>query len=250
MLQDSYLLQRLDAPLPHRLNGIPAHRVFGGGMLGLSKQAWDILDPICTVAYMGASEYEWGALPKALHTVGEYANEDKLTTFSFVLSPGERTLNCFRRWNWSRKKGPFPPAQYVTVFGLCHRDRVEEVRQRVEDLCRNSDKHHCKCRHNIDSALDPLEDHHDRTKGWVDLDNHFLFFCDETMWRGFCTIFGAEPCEVPKMPEVVDYSTMKKPELISLAVSLGITRNKTNAGKMSKAQLVSVLTQAQPEVTP
>jgi len=26
--------------------------------------------------------------------------------------------------------------------------------------------------------------------GWIDIDNNFMFFTDEKMWRGVCNLFG------------------------------------------------------------
>lgn len=244
MLRDSYLLQRLEAPLPHKaLAGeVLSHHIFGGGMLGFSKAAWGVLDPICTVAYMGAAEYEFGTLPSSFSRIGDMAKEGLLTTFAFVLSPAERTLNWQRKSRWDKNKAKFPPAQYVTIYGLCSKNQVAEIRERVESLCRNADKHRSKGEHNIDSSLDPLSDYQKRTLGWLDVDNSFLFFRDETMWRGFCLLFGVtELCDIPSTPTVVNYGAMKKDELVRAAVSLGVTRTKSDATKLSKKDLVSLL---------
>jgi hypothetical protein len=98
------------------------------------------------------------------------------------------------------------------------------------------------------TSLDPLSGSSvdsDPPVGWIELDNGFMFFSDETMWRSFSGLFGAEPCDVPEAPEVTDYTGMKKPELVNVAVSLGMFRTKTAARKTPKPELLRLLSEAQ-----
>lgn len=48
-------------------------------------------------------------------------------------------------------------------------------------------------RANLSDVLrpDPTPDRYERrTAGWLELDNGFLFFTDESMWRATCDLFG------------------------------------------------------------
>jgi len=68
-LNRTWLLQRLKKSRYNPDSKSPlakAHRVFGGGMLGLNEKQWDLLDPIFEIDYMGAAEFEFGTIPKCL----------------------------------------------------------------------------------------------------------------------------------------------------------------------------------------
>src|ERR1700753_1566668 len=66
-LQDSYLIQRLLAP--HKKEGLLSALgdafSFGGGYKngGLTQEGFDLIKSIMRFDYMGAAEYEFGALP-------------------------------------------------------------------------------------------------------------------------------------------------------------------------------------------
>lgn len=67
-MERSYLIQRLKDPyLGHEKNPFS----FGGGYKngGLADEAIDLLKDIFSFDYMGAAEFEFGALPKALNRI-------------------------------------------------------------------------------------------------------------------------------------------------------------------------------------
>ena len=76
-----------------------------------------------------------------------------------------------------------------------------------------------------------------------------MFFSDETMWCSFCEMFGAKPCDVPEMATVTDYTKMKKPELVAVAMSLGMFHTKTAARKTGKDELMFLLMDAQGQLS-
>lgn len=245
-LRDSYLCQRLKQPPIQNLGVLSvAHRVFGGGMLGLTDKAWDLLDQHCTIDYMGAAEYEFGELPKLLGAVAAEADKGNLVSFAFLVGPHERKLNWERQYR--ARKRVFPPARVATVFGICHKTVVGLVEERIRLLLQESKDTYVKGGGRFSSALDPVSewDVKDPVMGWIEMSNGFLFFCDETMWRGFCGLFGVEPCSVPEAPATVDYTKMKKPELVACAVRLGMVRTKTEARKIPKPELLKQLVDSQ-----
>lgn len=208
-------------------------------MLGLTTKAWDVLDELCTIEYMGAAEYEFGKLPKFLGGFLDVAEEKGLSTFSFVLGPNERELSFNRKHHNS--SAPLPPAQDVRLYGICVTDQVDLIVDRIRELAKDS----CRVKRGsgLSNALDPYDNDNPVT-GWVELSNGFLFFSDETMWRGFSDLFSVDTCEVPKTVAVtVDYTKMLKPDLVKAAVKLGMFRTKTAANKVGKAVLLSQLTQ-------
>ncbi len=247
-LRSTNLIQRLKGPRPYaNEEGIKPHHVFGGGLLGLSKDAWSVLDPICTIDYMGAAEYEFGTLPQCLNTLAQYAQEQKLRSFAFVVGPHERELNWSRKY--PKKGQAFPPAKYVGIYGIAVDYMLEEVQDRVRLLLSDSNSFHVKRGTDFTRALDPLSEYEARepTLGWFELNNHFLIFQDRTMWENFCALFEVQKCDLPAVPVTVDYTKMDKKALVATAVSLGMFRNKTHAGKVRKGDLIKALLDAQAE---
>lgn len=245
-MRETYLTQRLRTPRPRGQHGpmAKAHRVFGGGMLGLAGKAWDVLDEVCTLDYMGAAEYEFGVLPRTLSAILEEGHKGNLATFAFVLGPHERKLSWERQYK-SRDGKPFPPVGPVRLYGIAHKSVLNLVEERVRTLAK--DDPNIKRGSQLTNSLDPISPfvREDPVVGWIELDNGFLFFSDEVMWRSFCKMFGAEPCDVPKMPEVTDYTKMKKPELAAFAFRLGIFHTKTAAKKTPKPELLKLLMDSQ-----
>ena len=241
-LQSTHLVQRLLPPTKGRLGGpggIAPHRVFGGAMLGLSEKAWDVLDAVCTVDYMGAAEYEFGKLPTTLNAIVDLTKTGVLRSFAFTLAPHERKLSWDRTWHGTKR--PLPPAQTVTLFGFCKESDLPEVQDRIRALANEDKSFYVKGSTNLVSSLDLTSREADRTPcGWIELDNLFMFFSDRNMWEGFCQIFGVNPCSVPEIP-ILDYTKLGKPALCAVALSLGVVRTKTEATKLSKGDLLKRL---------
>jgi len=241
-LPDSYLVQRLAGPRKTTNPGaVQAHHVFGGGRLGLSPQAWQALDQVCTVDYMGAAEYEGGVLPNALNEIIRLRSV--ITSFVLTLAPHERELNWSRKY--PAKKGfPLPPAKTVQIFGFAPVTILDEVKDRVRLLC-SPNPPRTKRDSLISQNLDPIEAVREPVLGWIELNNGFMFFSDRKMWEGFCTIFQLEMCAVPPLPGPTNHFAMSKKDLVTTAVSLGVFRNKSLANKMSKDLLAQTLNQSQ-----
>ena len=83
-MKSSWLIQRLNKPYGENPFGLKDNPfAFGGGLVngGLSHEAMDILRGIFSFDYMGAAEFEFGAVPKALQTIA--ANAGNMIAFSF-----------------------------------------------------------------------------------------------------------------------------------------------------------------------
>ena len=70
-MKRTYLIQRLEKPRTLKIAGVELKDnpfSFGGGLRngGLSKDATDLLRPLFSFDYMGAAEFEFGAVPEAL----------------------------------------------------------------------------------------------------------------------------------------------------------------------------------------
>jgi hypothetical protein len=250
-----FLMQRLNAPRAHNMtDGVKLHHVFGGGLLGLSEDGWKVLDEVCTLAYMGSAEYEFGVLPKFLTSwVAGHAN---LRPFAFVLKPGDYKTAWGRDTRSSRKSAapPMPPLRSKVIYGLVRVSAgtgKKEV-QALETAFRAvaSGELYVKAGARIDAALDPERDRKppyalrdDGPQGWIALGHDAMFFCAESMFEGFASLFELDltDFEAPEVPALPDYATWAKPDLVHAAVASGICHTVTAARKQKKAALVEQL---------
>jgi hypothetical protein len=83
MRENPYLVQRLQRPYKGKEGGLikddPNIFSFGGGFKngGLSKQAMDIFKELFRFDYMGAAEFEFGAVPKAFQAIAQNAEKKR-----------------------------------------------------------------------------------------------------------------------------------------------------------------------------
>jgi hypothetical protein len=81
-MRDTYLVQRLTAKPKSEFHAA-ASKVFGGGMVGMSEEGWQIIHSICNLAYMGAAEYEFGVIPSCLSALA--IDSKKLAAFPLTI---------------------------------------------------------------------------------------------------------------------------------------------------------------------
>lgn len=183
-LRRSWLVQRLTQP-SHR-NGIFGKDTpfsFGGGLLngGLSSAAMELLRGIFAFDYMGAAEFEFGAVPEALEAM---AKAD-LVAFSFDISLSEVEAN------W-RDKSKTVPSGDATIYVLAPAEWVVEIERRIRAWAAGShdDELRLKESTRLSSALRPMEEWDRDTCGWLEISNGYMFFTDEAMWQKTCALFG------------------------------------------------------------
>lgn len=190
MKNDTYLIQRLDRPAGHLLGGVFKDNPFsfGGGLKngGLSDEAMDLLRDVFSFDYMGAAEYEFGAVPKAIQRVAENAAD--YTAFSFIIP----LKNVAKNWRDTRTTEPEDDGE---VFVICAESDVTEVKKLILDLA--AEKHDVRNVRDatfLARALRPPEDERWGTTvcGWLELDNGFFFFTDREMWEKTAKLFAVE----------------------------------------------------------
>ena len=167
-MRPSWLVQRLMAPLGGAARGKLTGMAFGGGVRngGLSEEALSLLAPLMSFDYMGAAEYEWGAVPKALQ---------KMARAELVSSA---TINV---------KGQ-PPIYLVSA--AAHK---EEAQARVTQWATGGGDDGLRDPTRLRATLRAMEAGEDVTRrpiGWLELDNGFFFAVDEAMWVGVCQLYG------------------------------------------------------------
>jgi len=147
------LWQRLEAPLPNANEpGTKPHHVFGGAMLGLKPEGWAAIDPLFTVAYMGAAEYEFGELPKTLQRV--YQN----------------TADYHKHHD--EKAG---------IFYICQDEHLKELQDCVKKAAKG------KLLVKNDANFDNPD-----VIGWIDINRRAFIFKDKEACEKTCEMFGVK----------------------------------------------------------
>ncbi len=179
-MQTTWLVQRLRKPRGHD-NPFS----FGGGLKngGLSDEAMGLLRGIFSFDYMGAAEFEFGAVPAALRKIAK----SNLSAFSFAVPLSEVPKG------WRDKSGTQPKGT-ATVYVLCPAEFAEQITARINEWARDEFPR-LKERLGFTNALRPVAEWDSETCGWLELDNGFLFFTDQAMWQKACALFGVEAME-------------------------------------------------------
>lgn len=193
-MKDTWLVQRLETPRQLKLGGVAVKDnpfSFGGGYKngGLSDDAMALLREIFSFDYMGAAEFELGAVPTVLGEIAKLADKKKLLASTMEI-PLSKVNDAY---NYERKKRSDPTGS-ATVYLLCARGDVEEVSGRVAIWAHRGYASRLKEPTLLNNVLRPRE--HDEypslVAGWLELDNGFMFFTSEEMWRKTCELFGVE----------------------------------------------------------
>lgn len=178
-MESSWLVQRLRKP-----RGINPFS-FGGGLKngGLSDEAMDLIQGLFTFDYMGAAEFEFGAVPKALGHIAELANENNLSHFVLTVRQGEVEPD-FR----DKTEADEPRSIYV----LCASGDENEVAARIRSWAASRYNGDLKETTHIAGTLRPSSEWDGECVGWLELDNGFFFFADKTMFEGTAALFGVK----------------------------------------------------------
>ncbi len=180
-LKDSWLVQRLQQPRAFKIAGqaIDNPFSFGGGYKngGLSDGAMDLIRPIMSFDYMGAAEFEFGAVPEAFGKLAKH--QEELTAWSFPVTRANR--------GWAKEDAQECEA---VVYALAPAAWREEVETRVRGWA--VDPPRMQEPPNLGRALLPKEDWDRDVCGWFELDNGFLVFTDGDMWRKTAALFDVE----------------------------------------------------------
>ncbi len=162
-MESTYLVQRLLSPKP---KGIMNPFSFGVSENGcLSKEAIELITKIWEFDYMGRGEFEFGAVPNALGKIWNYSNEKKTFTGQIQLDK--------------------------TVFYLCEYSVKEHVKKVIKKIAKN--KQNLLEPAFLDGAIDG--DKNSKYKGWLELNNGFMFFTDREMFSKTLNLFSISQLE-------------------------------------------------------
>lgn len=180
-MREPYLVQRLNKPYKGETKTpLQMMSKFGLAATGFSGEARKYLSEICVFDYMGSSEYEFGAIPESLITMGKIGENLRGYNFSCPY------LCTF----WDRKtKGNKEQKGTRDVYVICTKHHIVEAVDYITDLARGED--HCKERTKVAQSLAEHE-WSENTLGWFDLVNYFMFFKDLEMYNNFCVLLGVK----------------------------------------------------------
>lgn len=189
-MKSSYLIQRLLKPrkVEGPLAGLDNAFSFGGGLRngGLSDEAMGLIRQIFSFDYMGAAEFEFGAVPQALQKIAQNAKD--------YIAFETETKYTYKNWKIKQPiKGKAP------VYVICHKDDWQEVVGRIRakaagDYGSHKDNFHTKENVGLDRTLGG-DEYASRNVGWLELDNGYFFFTDPEMYQQVANLFGI--VEVP-----------------------------------------------------
>lgn len=192
-MKRTYLIQRLKKPFTVKPQGALALLgdnpfAFGGGLRngGLSGEAMDLLREVWRFDYMGAAEFEWGAVPEALRAIAQVAEKGGLDAWSFTIPLAEVEPS------WEREAKKQKVSGEGTVYVLAPKEWAAEVEERITALAKERFNPKLKETTGLAGALRPFKEWETETCGWLELDNGFLFFTDAEMWSKTCALFGVE----------------------------------------------------------
>ena len=188
-MQRSWLVQRLEKPHGATILGRDNPFAFGGGLRngGLSGEAMDLLRDVFAFDYMGAAEFEFGAVPKALRSIAQDAKDLAAYMITIPLAAVPPS--------WRAKNAP-SPAGDATVYILARANQADEVTERITAWTREEFPRLKESLH-LTSTLRPASEYDGRTVGWLELDNGFMFFTNRPMWEQACALFGATTAADP-----------------------------------------------------
>lgn len=215
-IKHTWLIQRLTKPSNVKFGNALMSEVFsfGGGYKngGLSDDAMAILRKAFSFDYMGAAEFEFGAVPKALQQIAKAADDAELEATT-VLVKGTREIYHPTRRKMKLEEKPvyvLAPKHLLEHATFVVRAQASDDYPRGErqlkevSLLQNS-----VWAEEIAEAENPGTKKADRerrardaesyahTCGWLEIDNGFFFFTDRTMFENTCAIFGVTPPTPP-----------------------------------------------------
>lgn len=179
-MKTTWLIQRLRKPFPDMPKN-PLAMGLGGGE-GLSREARNALRSIFEFDYMGSSEFEGSSVPDALEKILE--DRKNFVKAEIVIPLSEIRLDNWEKKHYEKKEGS------GKVFILCNREHLDYAKDLVGKLARDENSRTLQERSNLRySFLKEKNGHEDRVAGWLELDNGFFFFTDETMCEGTMRFF-------------------------------------------------------------
>lgn len=191
-MKRSYLIQRLLRPVNKEVLGMSVDNLFafGGGLVngGMSKEGMDAIRNIFAFDYMGAAEFEFGAVPQALSDMVQ--QHKNLVAFTVEVETKQEPPSNYpsdKSLNFDAVKAP--------VYVICLDAHKDEVTARVKGFARRNYGHDTKeavmLNQTIRRKAGEGKSWNDYV-GWLEINNAYMFFSDKETWEKMCKLFGVE----------------------------------------------------------
>ena len=144
------------------------------------KEALGLLKEIFRFDYMGSSEFEWGAVPKALSAIAENVNA--------YVAFDTRVNYKYKHYQIGKDNEEFVGTG--TVHVICRVADREDVVEKIKAFASDAWNQSTKERVLLDEVLSGSSKYNDDLAGWLELDNGYLFFTDNDMYKKTCHLFG------------------------------------------------------------
>ncbi len=170
-MRETKLIQRLKDPALDA-DGKPLWKTcnlftFGAsGTGGFSKEALELLADKWKFDYMGSAHFEWGEVPRALHTIANYIADGKFET-GFI--------------SYGKGLGD-------NLFYICEKELKTEVEQIMNQIYKNEKDLNLYEPAYLRQRCDG-EKFAQRFQGWIELDNGFIFFKSAEMYAKTALMF-------------------------------------------------------------
>jgi len=190
-LKRTYLVQRLLKPLP-KTDSTPLLKLldfgaFGVGLTngGFSKQAMQALNTICRFDYMGASEFEWGAVPNAFKTMLQGSKKNPIVCRELQINPQDVRIKWIKYYD----NGTPERATPQTLWVFCFASQVDLVLERVKAIAEIEDEF-ILCERTGLGRIIKYNIVNEPVVGWIELDNGFVITLDAAMRDAFAALFS------------------------------------------------------------
>lgn len=182
-----HLIQRLQPPHKGQAPIIEWPAFGAGGHGGFSDEARALLKKIWRFDYMGAAEFEFGAVPEAMSVL--FKGRENLVRGSLTQTvKGDQP----RPRKGQKNTEPVLTVE-ATVYFICFKEHVGDLTNMIKVLLKDNYPKDMYFKERVsirNVVLKPAEEHYPDYVGWLGLDSQFLFFTDKEMFDNSCNLFG------------------------------------------------------------
>jgi hypothetical protein len=171
-----YLIQHLEQP-----QGRDNPFAFGGGLLngGFTPEAFALLKPIFSFTYMGAAEFEFGALPTTFHFLYSQARNPT----------GQGLVTGEIKFTGKSRAKRYLEIKGKSVYYICPTSYETQVREYITSMAIDNCVYHMKSYTGLHYTLAGITS---KSCGWIEIRSGYMFFTDYTMYTKTKQLFGLE----------------------------------------------------------
>lgn len=168
---------------------------FGGGLRngGLTQEAFDIFKQIWSWDYMGAAEFEFGAIPACLKKMLTASIEGRLGAHVFTIKVSPRLKEDSYQRNYKKKIK-------VQIYVICNKDHVKNVNETIKLMV--NDKIRLKEISCIYDAIFPRSFDFKKFIGGIELNNGWFYFTNPETFKKVCQLFEVKMENENEMPKL------------------------------------------------